>query len=109
MNNTSKLVNFALATTLAERIEAIITQKYIALNMINCDEAFNEFKRTEYPRIVNGSAIATETFASLISTSTRPDKTIGRVLYPQQEFNLNGANVPAGITLFSSRIFWDLN
>ncbi|MBC7616434.1 MAG: SusD/RagB family nutrient-binding outer membrane lipoprotein [Pedobacter sp.] len=108
-NNTNKWVNFSLNTSLAERIEAIITQKYISLNMIHCDEAYNEFRRTEYPKIVNGSAIATETFASIISTSTRPDKLVGRVLYPQQEFNLNGGNVPAGITLFGSRIFWDLN
>lgn len=108
-NASNRLVNFDLATTVAQQVEAIITQKYIAMNVINADEAFNEFKRTTYPTIVNGSSDPTKTFASKQSASTRPDKLLGRVLYPQQEFNFNSANVPAGVTLFGSRIFWDLN
>ncbi|RZK73249.1 MAG: SusD/RagB family nutrient-binding outer membrane lipoprotein, partial [Pedobacter sp.] len=108
-NPTSFLVNYALATTDAQRLEAIITQKYIALNVIHSDEAFNEFRRTTYPAIVNGSANPLLTFASKVSVSTRADKLLGRVLYPQQEFNLNPSNVPQGVTLFGSRIFWDLN
>ncbi|MGY3055015.1 hypothetical protein ACVWYG_003226 [Pedobacter sp. UYEF25] len=108
-NVGSPLANFDLALTVNQKIEAIITQKYIAMNVINADEAFNEFKRTGYPTISNGSSSATATFASKQSSSTRPDKLIGRVLYPQQEYNLNSANVPAGVTLFGSRIFWDLN
>lgn len=108
-NDVSPLVHFELALSLEQKIEAIITQKYIAMNVINADEAFNEFKRTTYPDIVDGSSSPTATFASKLSVSTRPDKLIGRLLYPQQEFNFNAANVPAGITLFGSRIFWDLN
>jgi hypothetical protein len=79
------------------------------MNVIHCDEAFNEFKRTGYPKIVEGSADGRLTFASKQSTSTRSDKLLGRILYPQQEYNLNPANVPGGVTLFGSRIFWDLN
>ncbi|KQM65235.1 hypothetical protein ASE74_10230 [Pedobacter sp. Leaf216] len=108
-NPTNRLVNYNLAADLNQKIEAIITQKYIAMNVINCDEAFNEFKRTGYPKIVEGSSDGRLTFASKQSVSTRPDKLIGRILYPQQEFNLNTSNVPAGVTLFGSRIFWDLN
>jgi hypothetical protein len=106
-NPTNPLVNFPTAG-LDAQIEAIITQKYIAMNVIHCDEAFNEFKRTEFPRIVEGSSDGRLTFASKTSVSTRGDKLLGRVIYPQQEYNLNGTNVPAGITLFGSRIFWDL-
>ncbi|QPH38142.1 SusD/RagB family nutrient-binding outer membrane lipoprotein [Pedobacter endophyticus] len=115
-NPGSYLVNYQLTAmpaigdyntdVLQRRIEAIITQKYIAMNMIHCDEAFNEFKRTTYPRIVNGSQDALLTFASKQSVSTRPDKLPGRVLYPQSEYNLNPANVPS-VTLFGSKIFWD--
>ena len=108
-NAGSRLANYDLALTDEEKIEAIITQKYIALNVINADEAYNEFRRTTYPTIVNGSANPVLTFASKVSVSTRGDKLLGRVLYPQQEFNLNLANVPQGVTLFGSRIFWDLN
>ncbi len=97
------------ATTTAEKIEAIITQKYIALNMVNNDENFNEFRRTGYPAIVNGSLDPLLTFASRQSVSTHADKLPTRVLYPQEEYNLNPANAPAGINKFSSLIFWDLN
>lgn len=102
------LVDFSLAATTDQKVEAIITQKYIALNMIHSDEAYNEFRRTGYPTIVNGSLTPTATFASRQSSSTRPDKLPSRILYPQTEFNLN-PNVPTGINQFSSRIFWDLN
>ena len=108
-NGTSYLVNYALATTTAQRIEAIITQKYIALNMINNDEAFNEFRRTTYPVIVDGSLDPIRPFASRQSTSSRADKLPSRLLYPQNEYNLNPTNVPTGINQFTSRIFWDLN
>ncbi|WP_026897489.1 SusD/RagB family nutrient-binding outer membrane lipoprotein [Daejeonella oryzae] len=108
-NALSYLVNYDLAVTLAQKIEAIITQKYIAFNMIQNDEAFNEFRRTGYPAIVDGSIDPTRTFASKQSTSTRPDKLPSRILYPQTEYNLNPTNVPAGINQFTSRIFWDLN
>ena len=107
-NGASYLVDFAQAITPAQKIEATITQKYIAMNMIHSDEAYNEFKRTGYPAIINGSLNATATFASSKSASTRTDKLPSRLLYPQSEFNLNSANVPAGITQYST-VFWDLN
>lgn len=108
-NSTSPLVNYDLALTLPQKIEAIITQKYLALNMVNNDEAYNEFRRTEYPKIVNGSSDPLLTFASKQSISTHPDKLPTRILYPQQEYNLNPGNAPTGINKFSSRIFWDPN
>jgi hypothetical protein len=103
------LVDYSLATTLEQKIEAIITQKYIALNMIANDEAFNEFRRTGYPAIVNGSSDPLLTFASRQSISSRADKLPSRVLYPQAEYNLNPNNAPAGVNKFTSLIFWDLN
>ncbi|RZK68626.1 MAG: SusD/RagB family nutrient-binding outer membrane lipoprotein, partial [Pedobacter sp.] len=108
-NATSPLVNFTLAVSFDQKIEAIITQKYIALNMINNDEAFNEYRRTEYPKIVKGSQDPVLTFASRQSISTRTDKLPSRVLYPQEEYNLNPANAPTGINKFTSLIFWDIN
>ncbi|WP_010603188.1 SusD/RagB family nutrient-binding outer membrane lipoprotein, partial [Pedobacter agri] len=107
-NPNNPLVNYP-ATGLQAQIEAIITQKYIAMNVIHCDEAFNEFKRTGFPKIVDGSSDGRLTFASKQSQSTRPDKLISRILYPSQEYSYNPGNVPAGVTLFGSRIFWDLN
>ena len=108
-NENSFLVNFDLATTPEQRIEAIITQKYIAMNVINCDEAFAEFRRTGFPRIVNGSSNPVLTFASLQSTATSPDKLISRLPYPQVEYTLNQGNVPQNVNIFTQKIFWDLN
>lgn len=107
-NSTNYLVNYALAATTAQRLEAIITQKYIALNFFHGHEAWNEFRRTGYPKIVNGSQVATETFASVQSGSPRADKLPIRNLYPQTEINLN-VNVPKLTNGFSDPIFWDIN
>ncbi len=107
MNPSSYLVHYNLATTDAQRLEAIITQQYIALNMITSDQAWNDFRRTGYPKIVNGSTNGVLTFASLQSLSTRADKLPTRILYPTSEFSYNNDNVPKDIDQFTSRIFWD--
>jgi hypothetical protein len=103
-NATNPLVNFALAASNEEKVEAIITQKYIALNMIHSHEAWNEYRRTGYPRVTGSGP--TQTMASLFSLSTRPDKMPTRMLYPVSEFNTNADNVPKDINKFGSLIFW---
>jgi len=104
-NASNPLVNFDLATTPAQQLEAIITQKYIALNMVNSQEGWNEYRRTGYPKISGTSA--TSTFASIASQSTRPDRLPSRILYPASEVQYNAANVPAASTdSFNSTIFW---
>jgi len=108
-NSASDLVNFSLASTADKKIEAIITQKYIALNMVNSDEAWNDYRRTHYPAIIStAGADGTQTFASSVSESTRPDKLPTRILYPSSEGQYNSANVPKGISPFTSLIFWAL-
>jgi hypothetical protein len=101
------LADFAAATTPDQKLEAIITQKYIALNMVNNNESWNEYRRTAYPKLVNSpSAKATETFASKVSESSRADRLPSRVLYPTSEGSYNTANVPKGVSPFTSLIFW---
>ncbi len=102
------LVNYSTAASDAQRLEAIITQKYIALNFVNGYEAWQEYKRTGYPAV--SGAAATTTFASTQSVGTTPDKLPVRSLYPTTEYNLN-PNVPpaAGINAWTSKIFWDVN
>lgn len=107
-NTTSHLVHFELAANQAEQIEAIITQKYVALNFIHGHEAWNEYRRTHYPKIVNGSSDAILTFASTQSLSTRPDRLPTRVLYPNTEASNNSTNMPKGVSPFNSFIFWAL-
>ena len=105
-NATSSLVNWGLATTDAAKLEAIITQKYIAVNMITSEEGFNEYKRTGYPRISAGSTSPTQTFASLKSGAPAVDKLPTRVLYPAVEFQVNSENVPKGISSYTTKIWY---
>lgn len=105
-NAGTYLVNFSLATTAAQKLEAIITQKYIAVNMINSQEGWNEYRRTHYPKIVNGSTDGTLTFASRQSLSSQADKLPTRIMYPTVEQSVNNGNVPKGISPFTSFIFW---
>jgi hypothetical protein len=104
-NASSRLVNYAKATSTEQKIEAIITQKYIALNFIHGHETWNEYRRTHYPTIIAGGN-AYQTFASTVSESTRPDKLPTRIMYPTSETAYNPDNVPKGISPFTSLIFW---
>jgi Susd and RagB outer membrane lipoprotein len=106
-NAASYLVNIGLATTAAERLEAIITQKYIALNMINSEEGWNEYRRTGFPK-TNPVGNGYTNIASNKSNSTRPDKLPTRILYPSSEQSYNSANFKA-VNQFADLIFWDPN
>jgi hypothetical protein len=99
------LVDYSLAGTDAQRLEAIITQKYIALNILNTNEAWNEFRRTEYPTV--SGTDPTHSFVSIQSASTHHDGLPVRLVYPQTEINLNGPNVPDRRNPYSDLIFWD--
>ena len=103
-NAGNYLANYALATTQDEKLEAIITQKYIALNFIHSHEGWNEYRRTGYPSVTGSSA--TSTFASIKSQSTRQDKLPTRLLYPVTEARYNPVNTPQDISPFTSLIFW---
>jgi hypothetical protein len=95
-----------LATSSDQKLEAIITQKYIALNYIHSHEAWSEFRRTTYPKI--SGTDAKTTFVSIRSQSTHSDKLPVRLLYPSAEINLN-PNTPKLTNAFSDPIFWDKN
>ncbi|MGM9476420.1 SusD/RagB family nutrient-binding outer membrane lipoprotein [Pedobacter sp. GSP4] len=105
-NTANPLANFAVATTDAQKLEAIITQKYIAFNMLFGHEAWNEYRRTGYPTIVvSPTPNRLTSFVSIVSQSTAADKLPTRVQYPANEFKYNASNVPA-VNVYSSKIFW---
>lgn len=106
-NMNSKLVNIDLATSNEEKLEAIITQKYIAANMLFGHESWNEYRRTGYPRNegVPSEANKVVNFVSLTSEAPTSDKLPTRILYPNTEFNYNQLNVPT-IDKYTSKIFW---
>lgn len=106
-NATKYLVNIELATSDEQRLEAIITQKYIALNMISGQEAWDEYKRTGYPKIDNAGLDPNKTFVSKASQATTVDKLVGRIWYPSSEYSLNPKNTPTNISVFGSFVFYD--
>ena len=109
-NPTTKsyLVQISTATSDAQKLEAIITQKWIALNQITGDEAYNEYRRTGYP-VTSPTGTTAQNKASTLSVSTAADKLPVRIQYPSSEYALNSGNVPPAVNNFTSKLFWDLN
>ena len=80
----------------SNKIEAIMTQKWIALNGIDAIESWIEYTRTGFPEIP---------LAINAQRGFKPN----RLLYPSSEYIANAANVPTqqAADAFSTYIFWD--
>ena len=79
----------------SNKIEAIITQKWIALNGVSGIESWIELTRTGYP-------------ANLPIPVDSDGKRPVRLLYPSSEYSRNGDNVPAqtAADAFTNNPFW---
>jgi hypothetical protein len=106
----SKLTDYDNATTNAERLEVIITEKHKALFGIGW-EAFNDYRRTGYPQFYNMQAKngtfvaypATAREAALVPNGEFPR----RLLYPALELNSNPNSTAQ--TTKATPVFWDKN
>lgn len=78
----------------ANKIEAIITQKWIALNGISAEQSWFDYNRTGYPSNLPVSA-----------ESPTPDRPV-RLFYPASETATNSGNVPNQPNAFTEKIFW---
>lgn len=65
----------------SNKIEAIMTQKWIALTGINPEQSFFDYSRTGFPIIP---------LPTVASQPTKPN----RLIYPSSEFSTNSGNVP---------------
>lgn len=81
-------------TSSTNKLEAIITQKWIAVNGITAEQSWFDYTRTKFPANLPISAQA--------STGDRPV----RLFYPSSELSANGANVPTQPNAFTGKIFW---
>jgi Starch-binding associating with outer membrane len=111
----------------------ILQQKWFALNGLSTLEIWTDWRRVAYTEVAtkvlfNNSAAPADHFVygdgggypgSGASSGPGPFRSISpqispadqipvRYLYPQTEYNYNGANVPAGINRYS-KVFWDVN
>lgn len=88
------LVSYNLAGSDADRLEYIITQKYIAMNGITAEQSWFDYSRTGYP---TGVPISLQ--------ASTPDRPV-RLFYPAGEISSNGENVPTQPDAFTAKIFW---
>ncbi|TWJ03583.1 SusD-like starch-binding protein associating with outer membrane [Mucilaginibacter frigoritolerans] len=88
---------YAWPATAVDQEKAIITQKWVALNLAGSFEAYNELRRTGYPAVPT----------SIYPGADAPNN-VTRIFYPQIEYATNAANVAAQGTIdkFNSKIFW---
>jgi len=90
--------NYLLALEAGNVRELVLTQKWAALNGIAPVEIWTDYRRTGFPQGLIFSVDPAR------SNDTPPI----RLLYPQDELNVNNANVLAvgTINAFTSKIFW---
>jgi len=83
------------------KVNLIVTQKYLALIGINNMEAYTDYRRLGIPSDLPPS----------LSPSLNGRHVPNRLLYPQNEYSYNAANVNAQGTIDAqtSKIFWDVN
>lgn len=93
-------------------LQAVMTLKWAALNSINWEQAYTDYRRTGYPLPDGtnfGFSHANNVFQhSMPDVSGKPHaiNLPFRYLYPQSEINTNGANIPSGTSAYTT-IFWD--
>ncbi|UFH35821.1 SusD/RagB family nutrient-binding outer membrane lipoprotein [Flavobacterium acetivorans] len=90
-SQAKNLVNWNTSTN---KLQAIITQKWIAVNGIDAIQSWFDYNRTGYPANLPISALAT--------SANRPV----RLAYPASEVTSNGLNLPAQPNAFTAKIFW---
>jgi len=86
-------------TASPDKLKAIWMQKWLALTNYSGLEAWNEYRKNNFP--------ATPPSLATAPTAPRPL----RLFYPQAELASNGANVTAqgAIDVFATRLFWDVD
>jgi len=91
-------VAFPAAGSTEQQIQAIIDQKWAALDPYGALEAYNDYRRTGYPNNIP---------LSIYPGANAPNQ-VTRIYYPAVEYQTNAANVAAQgtINIFTSKIFW---
>ncbi|MET0465006.1 MAG: RagB/SusD family nutrient uptake outer membrane protein [Chitinophagaceae bacterium] len=108
-NNSAALSTITIrwdeAATTPLKLERIITQKWIAVYP-DGQEAWSEFRRTQYPRIF---PVVLNQSGGVISTANQ----IRRLPFPQTEYQSNAAGVATGVSLLggadngNTQLWWD--
>lgn len=91
----AKSVNNVSWASSTDKIEAIITQKWVAMFSLTGFEAWSEYRRTGFPRVP-------------LATRAIQAKAPARLFYPTSEIATNSENVAAQnvTSQFDNKIFW---
>lgn len=97
--STNSKVAWPAAGSLSDKIAVIIWQKYFALNGIQANETYNDWRRLGI--VQPPLSLAPERGSNLIPV---------RLLYPTSEYNYNAENVKGQgtVTPYTPKVFWDL-
>lgn len=90
----NQLVNLVGWSASTNKLQAIITQKWIAVNGITAEQSWFDYSRTGFPANLPKSLLA-----------STPDRPV-RLFYVAGELSSNGANVPSQPDAFTAKIFW---
>lgn len=91
LTQSTPLISYAASP---EKLEAIITQKWIALNGMTAEQSWFDWSRTGFP--------ADLPISQEVPNLVRPV----RLSYPASEVGANAANVPTQPNVFDSKVFW---
>jgi hypothetical protein len=91
--------NWDLAT---DKLRTILVEKWLAYTHVSGLAAWADYRES------NGSPSVSVPYNVRTTTVTSNPEPV-RYFYPQTEENSNGTNTPKGISVFTSRIFWDVN
>jgi len=101
-------LSYAAAPTPADKLRAILVQKWEALCDVDGMEAWALYRSTN---TTNASGVVSAT--GCVPYSPRSVTVTGaepvRLFYPLREESVNSGHVPQGINVFTSKIFWDAN
>lgn len=89
-------VNWELMTSDEEKMNAIQTQKWLSLYMVDPLEAWSEVRRTDMPKELPCS-----------HSAQYSKKIMARFMYPNTEKNLNPQHYRGDIDVFTDLLFWD--
>ena len=76
------------------KLQAIMSQKYIGLMGINALQSWFDFSRTGFPSDIPLSLL-----------STKPNRPV-RLVYPSSELTSNAINLPTQPDAFTAKVFW---
>jgi hypothetical protein len=97
--------DWAQAATAVDRHRTILIQKWLAQCHIDGLEAWGEYRKSSGAAGYGDGACPTSPRSQSAGSTPEPK----RIFYPRREDQVNGANVPPGIDVYTSKIFWDPN